>query len=178
MYDKTKYPKSIAEGSFAEKKFYEAAVKRNFTAYKTDLETDQYDHVDYTIEKQINNTVCKRSVEVKGLKRRNRNDDDFDDTIVWIEYKNVNGGTGWTFAKAQLFVFKLKYSFLVASAEEVRQLLQKLKDDNKLSSDIKMTNPDIDNLVYQKYTRYGNKEIIMMVHRSDIENLKSTKHWK
>ena len=90
------HKKSIREGLQAEQRFKKLAEIRGFEVRESTKE-EQFDHIDFhlTLNSPTKEGVkLKARVDVKGRKRLNRRNIDFEDEWVWIELKNVMGKDG------------------------------------------------------------------------------------
>lgn len=65
---------------------------------------DMHDHWDYLV------ADCK--VEVKGRKRLRRGDTSVNDDVIYVEFSNVRGDTGWLYGKADFIAFERPDGFL------------------------------------------------------------------
>ena len=64
---------------------------------------DIYNHVDFWWVKPDGSRL---GVDVKGMKKRSRNDLRPDNDITWLELQNVNGGPGWLYGSAKYIAFR------------------------------------------------------------------------
>ena len=58
-------------------------------------------------------------VDVKALKRTNRNDNDVDENIHWVEIRNVRGKKGWLYGDSGLIAFETKDYFVFVGWQSV-----------------------------------------------------------
>lgn len=110
---------------------------------------DIYDHIDIKI-----NT----NVDVKGLKKRNRSDEEVNEHEHWLEIKNVNGKNGWVYGETHFFAFELKNYFIVVDKEDLQQFI---KDNIKKEIVSKPT-------LYKLYRRKDRKDLITLVTSYDL----------
>ena len=67
--------------------------------------------------------------DVKGMKKKNRWDNNFQDDIAWVEGTNVRGEPGWVKGKADYIVFERnKYWLLVDRQELFDHVVNKLQE--------------------------------------------------
>ena len=104
----------------------------------------------------------KEHWDVKGMKKRNRWDNNSQDDIAWVEGTNVRGEPGWVKGKADYIVFERnKYWLLVDRQELLNYVVDKLKEKGYEKG----------KGVYKIYQREGRLDKITMVPYEDIEKL-------
>lgn len=137
----------LAKGKEVEERF--AKLFRDAEA--TSTEEDMHDHVDLKIS---------IGVDIKGLKKVKRNDQEINEHIHWVELKSVQGKPGWLYAQApDFFVFELKEYWVVVAKEDLQKLIAE-----KCVEKIKTETPAL----YKLYQRKGRKDIITMVTSYDL----------
>lgn len=119
-------------------------------AVSTTTEEDIRDHVDIKINV---------GVDVKGLKKINRNDETSNEHFHWVEIMNVLGLSGWLYGKADFFAFEIKDYWVVVSKED----LQKFTAE-KCKEKIWVNKPEL----YKLYRRSGRKDIITLITSYDL----------
>jgi hypothetical protein len=118
-------------------------------------EEDMLDHWDV----QVN-----WKVDVKGLKRRNRWDKEPDESIHWVEIKNVNGDNGWLYGKADYFAFEMIDYWVIVSKESLQDFIKK----NTMKEYV--DKPTVGKL----YSRRGRKDVLTMVKSVDLMYIATT----
>ena len=120
-------------------------------------------HIEYYIPWiiEIDGEVAHK-FDVKGMKKKNRWDNNFQDDIAWVEGTNVRGEPGWVKGKADYIVFERNKYWLVVDRQElfdhvVNKLQEKGYEKGKG--------------IYQVYQREGRLDKITMVPYEDIEKL-------
>jgi len=103
--------------------------------------------------------------DVKGYKKLNRNDSNFQDDITWVEGKNVHGKDGWIKGKADYIVFERQKTWVCANRIELYDLVSKKLHENKYRK-----GKD----VYCIYQRENRLDAITLVPFKDIIDLEST----
>ena len=104
----------------------------------------------------------KEHWDVKGMKKKNRWDNNFQDDIAWVEGTNVRGEPGWVKGKADYIVFERNNYWLVVNRQELlNHVINKLKEKGYQKG----------KGVYQVYQREGRLDKITMVPYEDIEKL-------
>ena len=100
--------------------------------------------------------------DVKGMKKKNRWDNNFQDDIAWVEGTNVRGEPGWVKGKADYIVFERNNYWLVVDRQELlNHVVNKLKEKGYEKG----------KGIYQVYQRDGRQDKITMVPYEDIEKL-------
>jgi len=121
-------------------------------------EQDMFEHWD--VEGELNGKLLK--FDVKGMKKINRLDVNYQDDITWVEGTNVHGKIGWIKGKANIIVFERFFCWLLVDREELLHLvITKLKENNYKKG----------KGIYMIYQREGRKDKITMVPYQDIEQL-------
>jgi len=142
------------QGKIVEKSFSKFLVNPNW-ANKTQ---DIFEHWD--LEGELNGTLLK--FDVKGMKKTNRLDADYQDDFAWVEGTNVRGNPGWIKGKADFIVFERTSYWLLVNREELL---------NFVTNKIKENNNKKGKGIYMVYQREGRKDKITMVPFQDIEQL-------
>jgi penicillin-binding protein-related factor A (putative recombinase) len=100
--------------------------------------------------------------DVKGMKKKNRFDNKFQDDIAWIEGTNVWGKPGWIKGKADYICFERNDYWLVVNREELYNfVVEKVKENGAQQG----------KGIYKVYQREGRQDKITMVPFEDIEKL-------
>lgn len=73
------------------------------TCRKASYSEDIEDHIDFWWDSPRKGVI---GVDVKGVKKNNRHDSKYDDTIHWLELQNVRGNPGWLYGKADYIAFR------------------------------------------------------------------------
>ena len=120
------------------------------------VEEDMREHWDCEII--IDNRKMK--VDVKGLKRENKNDSTLNEKTHWVELKNVNGRDGWLYGKADSFAFEMYNYWLVVDRIELIKLI-----NEKIVREYKKGE------FYHLYQRQNRKDEITLVPTSDLEKI-------
>ncbi len=119
---------------------------------------DMFEHWD--VQGIFNNKLLK--FDVKGMKKKNRWDNNFQDDVAWIEGTNVRGNPGWIKGKADRIVFERDNYWLIVNREELFNFVfNKLKENNYATG----------KSIYKIYQREGRLDKITMVPFKDIEQL-------
>jgi hypothetical protein len=130
-----------------------------------DKEEDIFEHWDV---KGICAVISLNSLkfDVKGLKKTNRSDTQYQDEDAWVEGTTVDGRKGWLKGKADYIVFERNNSWLLVEREELLNFTtSKLKENNYKKGKGK----------YMIYTRLNRKDKITLVPFEDIKKLSTAK---
>jgi hypothetical protein len=130
-----------------------------------DKEEDIFEHWDV---KGICAAISLNSLkfDVKGLKKTNRSDTQYQDEDAWVEGTTVDGRKGWLKGKADYIVFERNNSWLLVEREELLNFTtSKLKENNYKTGKGK----------YMIYTRLNRKDKITLVPFKDIKTLSTVK---
>jgi hypothetical protein len=115
-----------------------------------------------TEEEDINNHVDIKvhvGIDVKGLKKVNRSDQETNEHIHWVELKNVNGKAGWLYGDADFFSFEIKDYWLVVDKVDLQRFIAE-----KCREKIRVSKPEL----YKLYQRKDRKDIITLVSSYDL----------
>jgi hypothetical protein len=121
---------------------------------------EQISHIDFHI---IDKKGEKYTVDVKSRKKVKRKDNNVDDEVIWIEFKNVQGKKGWLYGMANFIAFEREDSFLMVSRPALAELCEKIVDLEKINDNIKYP-------LYTGYQRYGRKDLLSLIKIEDITN--------
>lgn len=95
-------------------------------------------------------------VDVKGMKKINRTDQEPNENFHWVELKNVRGNRGWLFGDADYFAFEIKDYFVIVKKEELQELIKtKIKEEEGKG-------------VYMQYSRSGRKDLMTLAPTVDL----------
>ncbi len=122
-----------------------------FSSYSlSDKNTDIIEHYDITIG--------NIKIDVKGLKKVNRWDNDVNENIHWVEIKGITGHLGWLYGKADYFAFEtFDYWILVSKIK-----LQELIKTRTIKEWVK------EKELYKLYQRPNKQDVITLVKTIDL----------
>ena len=115
-------------------------------------------HEHWDMEGGLNGKTLK--FDVKGMKRKNRNDKEKQDEWAWIEGTNVKGNPGWVKGRADYIVFERGEYWLMVNRQELWNFVQEKLKMNLYAEGKKP---------YHVYQRWGKKDKITLVPFEDIE---------
>lgn len=152
---------SFQLGRRAEELFVATAQKRGWTVAPAPKEADIHEHWDFEIRKD----GYTRKVEVKAMKRENRNDETLNPEWVWIEFRNVRGEVGWLFGKANWIAFETADSFLIIDRHDLYQHVRRAVDREAKVESAREAK-------YKTYTRKGRPDQIAQIRLDDLRKIK------
>lgn len=121
---------------------------------------DWYDHIDFFWKADDDSEEI--GFDVKGLRKHNRSDKDFNDTITWIELTNVKGFKGSIYGKAKYLAFITNDSIIYIPREKIITFVEeKIKG--------KETVHTCPNECYIPYNRKNRKDLIVKVKIEDLK---------
>ena len=143
----------------AEESFKKVAAREGWDVQDSSRNQNINEHVDVIISQP----GSQFNVDVKGLRRRSRWDDEFELEWTWIEYHGVRqNDIGWLFGgKADLFAFEHITYFIIITRENLQMLARTLVKSGSMTtkaSDAK----------YRPYSRPGRHDIIAMIETQHI----------
>lgn len=161
ILNKSKFDKngeSMKFGLEVEQKFKELAENKGFTVLKSSREDDIKKHIDFT----MTNKIYSKTIDVKGMRKISRSDNEVQDDWLWIEIHGVNKtNKGWLYGgKADLIGFQTKTNFILVERLDLLKLIPHLvkKEYVKSPNEAK----------YMLYKRKDRFDIITMINIRDL----------
>jgi len=106
--------------------------------------------------------VSELKIDVKGLKKSQRSDQEPNENIHWIEIKNVQGKVGWAYAtEVDYFAFETIDYWVIVKKESLQQLVS-----DKCAS--KETADSARDAMYKLYSRKGRSDLMTQVKTLDL----------
>lgn len=144
----------------------EEAFIRDLLAYDKNIlgyahaskEEDMYQHWDYKV--YYKGTSIK--IDVKEMKKWDRQDENTDEDLLWIELMNVHGNTGWLYGDADFIAFEQYWEWLIVSRIQLADLISHLVVDTTIYTTKQK---------YKRYRRKGRKDIVTAILVEDIEQI-------
>lgn len=128
------------------------------TCEKATKEEDKIKHIDIWWNSPKKGRI---GIDVKGIKKNHRKDEDFDDSIHWIEIMGVTGYKGWIYGEMDYIAFLTKDKVLFVKPNDIYgKILINIAGkplSNKCPSDF-----------YVPYRRYGRMDIVVKVPTLDL----------
>lgn len=91
------------------------------TTVKATKYEDTKRHIDFW---WYNDNGQPYGIDVKGMKKNNRSDKQYDSTIHWVELQNVRGETGWVHGDAVYIAFVVADSVLFVPRKRLAQFVE------------------------------------------------------
>lgn len=156
------YESFYSKGKMDEE-FVMECTKNTFggTCERATRDEDMFDHVDFWWDSPKKGRI---GIDVKGIKKKKRSDKEGDDSINWIEIKNVNGNPGWIYGKATYIAFRTNNGILFVKNSKLIEYIEEKVDFKVLV----YRNPKA---FYIPYQRFGRKDVVVMIPTSDLAEL-------
>jgi hypothetical protein len=132
-----------------ERKFAGALNMFNKVSFAS-RDEDIFDHWDVKIDIKI---------DVKAMKKINREDSEPNENIHYVEIKNVHGDKGWLYGEADYFAFEMKDYYVMVSKIKLQAMIA-----DKCKEKIKCARPTL----YQLYSREGRNDMMTLVKTVDL----------
>lgn len=129
--------------------------------YESTEKEDMYKHIDFWWDSP---KMGRIGIDAKGLKKNKRTDSDYDDTINWLELKNVLGKPGWLYGEAVYIAFLTKKNIIYVKREK----LAKFAEEKIKGKEIVTNTP---NDFYIPYKRFKRQDLLIKVPTTDLYNL-------
>lgn len=143
------YEKNVELFKGVERKFAKAIETMGKVDFSS-KEQDIHEHWDVSLTMQI---------DVKAMKKKHRSDDHTDETIHYVELKNVLGNPGWLYGEAHYFAFETEDYWLLVDKMRLQEFIKE-KCAAKEWSEI----PDF----YKLTQRKTRQDIITLVKTIDL----------
>lgn len=121
---------------------------------------NKYKHIDGEVQFYTKMVVTHMSVDVKDRKSIKRGEPK-NDRYLWVELQNCYGYHGWLYGEADFIAFKQADHWFVVWRKDLVELVA-----NKVEKEFVDYFP-----LYKLKTRKGNKDIITLIDREDIEGI-------
>lgn len=131
------------------------------STYPATKEEDMFKHVDFWWNHPNGDKI---GIDVKGVKKAARSDNDTSDQINWIEMKNVHGNPGWIYGDSKYIAFRCFKCVLFIKTP----ILRKYAENAVQGKEITKIRPSE---FYIPYQRKGRKDVIFKCPTSDLEYL-------
>jgi hypothetical protein len=138
---------------------FKSIMDRKGITYREASRDEQFQHFDYV--------TSVGTIDVKARKKINRSDDDEQDDLVWVEFKNTAGNAGWLTSDVDFIAFERKDDFVVVRRHALLELANEKCDLTN------MVNRPSDAL-YKGYQRRGRLDLISIIKMQDILQLPVT----
>ena len=140
-------------GDTAEQIFERLAKSRKFKVKRSTTYQNMNDHIDYFITKKH-----KISVDVKGLKR---------DDMVYVEFKNVAGKTGWIYGLSDCIAFMFSTEIIIVYRKKLLEFVESVMDVTVRPYRM----PPEEGVYYKMYGRTGRRDRYTVIKKEDLLNM-------
>lgn len=142
------------------------AGKRGWSVTRANKRQDIDEHWDWLISKDGK----EFKVDIKSLKRVDSNKEP-DDSMICLEYTNVNGDPGWLRGKADFICFMIKEGLLFVKREDLLAYSKKIVnwDDNPEPS----TRNKKPHIIYQR-SQWNRKDKIVYIMKKELLSISNT----
>jgi predicted glutamine amidotransferase len=118
-------------------------------------EEDMYKHFDVIVDGM--------KVDVKGMKKINRQDSEVNPHFHYVEFMNVNGDKGWMYGEADVIAFEQPTCFILVNREKLLSFCREKIIDKKVGDKKE---------VYKLYRRSGRKDVMTIIPTEDLYKIK------
>lgn len=143
---------SLIKGKCTENNFINTLIKNcdNIEIKRPTNDEDMFEHWDVSANIKF---------DVKGVKKISRNDNQTNENIHYVEFKNVNGESGWLYGKADKFAFETDDYWIIVTKDKLQKFIhEKCKDK------IMCERPEL----YKIYSRKNRKDKMTLVKTLDL----------
>jgi Holliday junction resolvase len=149
--------KNSLHGNSAEKLFEQILIKKGYVVRAATFAEQVNKHVDFFAEKDGKITAF----EIKARKKTNRVDKEYDDLLLWIEFRSVAGRAGWIYGASDKLIFERLNDFVSIDRLKLVEICESKCDLTSLVTSAK-------DALYRGYQRSGRRDIISMIKMTDI----------
>jgi hypothetical protein len=153
--------------------FYLMKRYKDVTCKATKLSENKR-HIDFRITHPKDGNV---TIDIKAMKKLNRQDSNTRDDIIWIEFKNGYGQLGWIYGKQDCIGFQCKEGFIIVSTKKLRKLCEKLvgytKKDFDCDFDYSLTSTKKELYkLYSRKERHNEYDVLTIIKKEDLLSIK------
>lgn len=131
------------------------------TTRRATQDEDCYRHIDFWWYDKQNTPY---GIDVKGIKRNNRRDVTKDDTIHWVELRNVRGNAGWVYGEAVYIAFLTNTEVLFVPRKRLAVFVEEKIQDKPLVHTCPYE-------TYIPYQRNGRQDMVVKMPTDDLRKL-------
>jgi hypothetical protein len=134
-------------------------------------------HIDFYV---INSEGRAISVDVKAMKKSSRRDNSFNTESTWLEFRNVNGDSGWLSGEASHIAFERSDCFILVPRKSLFSWAKaKIAEQNGGEINIKAKATSAAQAKYKYYTRAGRRDVLTLVDYKDmLSDIKGISAWQ
>jgi len=161
--------RSAEMGETAEQMFDKAVKAQGKSVRKASRYEERVQHIDRWIgdkrwRPNKNQTMRDKpqiSVEIKAMKRISRSSDEPQSEWLWVEFKNVSGGSGWLYGDATLLATEVEEGFYLLYLKSLRSWAEFKVDRND-----KVSNPN--QAKYKSYSRRNRDDEMSLINLQEF----------
>jgi hypothetical protein len=109
-------------------------------------------------------SIFDKKIDVKGLRKIKRSDNELTEDYHWIEFKNASGNKGWLYGEADYFAFELHNSWIMVEKNDLQKFIHE-----KCKAKIRVESPE----EYKLYGRKNLKDVLTLVKSLDLCQISS-----
>lgn len=143
-------------GTAAEQRFFDICRARGYTIRPANNFENRVNHFDFEVQ--------GFKVEVKAMKAPRRGMAP-DPDMIYVELKNVCGGSGWVYGNADFVAFEQRGGYLMVRRDELVQLVQSMQS--------KFRHSHVSGVYHTLYSRANRDDLVMVLHANDLARMKS-----
>ena len=164
-------------GHKAESDFSTLARAKGWEVSAASRKANMHKHIDFIMEKPDTDEYMQ--VDVKSRKKTSRKDKKFNDDWIWLEYKNVQGKSGWLLGEASHIVFERENEFLIVPRQALFEWSKKeiaARNGGKMTIKCKAKNSR--DARYKYYTRWQRDDLLTQIYYNDmVEGVSGVEIW-
>jgi hypothetical protein len=147
---------TMAMGTAAEQRFYEGCREKGHAVYAASAYENRVYHFDFHV-----NDI---RVEVKAMKSARRGLAP-DPNIIYVELRNVTGGSGWLYGRADAIAFEQPCGFVVVDRVELVRVVERILPRCRRAS--------VSGVYHTLYSRANRDDLVLVLHLDDLDGMKS-----
>lgn len=147
-----------AYGKKVEERLISVFNAKGYETRASTLNEDKYQHADFFFKGKNGKWY---SVDVKGMKRKNRSDSERQDVWTFVEFQNTAGYPGWTVKGAYLIAFERERDFVLIRRTDLKRFCDERVDRSTRAS-------SAGDAKYICYSRSNRKDLISMIKIDDL----------
>jgi hypothetical protein len=140
----------LEKGKSVERAFCEVLKAQGYDVVVSSVMEDMKEHWDVMFNGM--------KVDVKGLKKVTRRDEDVNENFHWLELVNVRGEWGSVYGKADLFAFESEEYWILVEKKTLHELIKKKCVKQMVAFPT----------LYRMYQRSDRKDILTLVKTIDL----------
>lgn len=141
-------------GTAAEQRFFDICRSRGYTIRSATSYENRVKHFDFKVQGY--------AVEVKSMKAPRRGMAP-DPNMIYVELKNVCGGSGWVYGDADYIAFEQRKGFLMVDRSKLVGLVQSMQSKCRKSN--------VSGVYNTLYSRANRDDLVMVLHINDLTGL-------